>query len=458
MIQDAVNNFNNNNFDEAEKVALKILEENSSSNEAVDVLAAIFLKVGKLNFLGHPQPKHLPIIRQIAVMLEDLKTYEHAIICYSKALELDPNDSIAYNNLGLIYEEIENVEKSISCYLKSISIKNNYPADYNLGVLYRKLNDLANSEKYLEKAIALQPLNQYACYALGMTYLKGRNFKKGYPYFLERPIIGKEKLQNIWTGEKHPDKTLLVFCEYGFGDAIMFSRYFSLLKNYFKNIKVCARQALIPLFEKNFPDIEFVPTIINVEYDYSTFLMDLPYRLKLDFDNIPFNEGYLKPDVEKAEKYKKEYFNTDLKKVGIFYVGGELEKRNAKYRAVELKKLEKLFDLKNCKFYSFQVEDIFNELDNFPQIVNLGKTFNDFSDTLAAMKNLDLMITIDSVPVHLAGAIGLKTLLMLPKYSEWRWFSDTSSTPWYNSVEIIKQEKACDWEDVVEKIYNKIKE
>ena len=47
-------------------------------------------------------------------MLEDLKTYEHAIICYSKALELDPNDSIAYNNLGLIYEEIENVEKAES--------------------------------------------------------------------------------------------------------------------------------------------------------------------------------------------------------------------------------------------------------------------------------------------------------------------------------------------------------
>ena len=115
-------------------------------------------------------------------------------------------------------------------------------------------------------------------------------------------------------------------------------------------------------------------------------------------------------------------------------------------------------ELQNCKFYSFQTEDPFNELEQFPQVVNLGKNFNDFSDTLAAMKNLDLMITIDSVPVHLAGAIGLKTILMLPKYSEWRWFDDTSSTPWYNSVEIIKQQTACDWTDVVEKVYNKIKE
>ena len=65
-------------------------------------------------------------------------------------------------------------------YLKSIQLKNNYPANYNLGVLYRKLNDLENSEKYLQKAIALQPLNQYACYALGMTYFKGKLFEKGY--------------------------------------------------------------------------------------------------------------------------------------------------------------------------------------------------------------------------------------------------------------------------------------
>ena len=134
-------------------------------------------------------------------MLEDLKTYKQAIFFYEKALELEPEDSIAHNNLGLIYEELEDTANAEKSYLKSIEIKNNYPADYNLGVLYRKLNDLTNSEKYIKKAIELQPLNQYACYALGMTYFKDKKFHKGYPYFMERPIIGKEKLRNIWDGE-----------------------------------------------------------------------------------------------------------------------------------------------------------------------------------------------------------------------------------------------------------------
>ena len=456
MIELAVNNFNNENFVEAENIALKILETNPGSNDAIDVLAAVYLRTNNLNFLKNLSKKHLPIIRQIAIMLEKLRTYEQAIFFYKTALTLEPDDYIAYNNLGLMYEELEQTKEAENCYLKSLSVKNNYPGNYNLGVLYRKLNKLQESEKYLEKAIMLQPLNQYACYGLAMTYFKGKNFKKGYPYFLERPIIGREKLQNIWTGDKHPDKTLLVMCEYGFGDAVMYSRYFNFLKDYFKEVKVCVRKNLIPLFEQNFPDIKFISTIVNEEYDYSIFLMDLPYRLKMDFDNIPLSEGYLKADEDKVQKYKKEYFDNDLLKVGIFYVGGELEKRNAKYRAIMLSKLQKVLELKNCKFYSLQVEDPFDELKDFPQIINLGATFNDFSDTLAAIKNLDLLITIDSVPVHLAGAIGVKTFLMLPYYSEWRWFNNTYETPWYDSVEIVKQTKPCVWDDVVNNIYNKL--
>jgi len=456
MIEEAVNNFNNEDFEKAENIALKILEKNPSSNEAIDVLAAIYLRTNNLNFLKKVTKKYLPVIRQIAIMLEKLKTYEQAIYFYNIALNMEPDDYIAYNNLGLMYEELDIPKEAENCYLKSLSVKNNYPGNYNLGVLYRKLNDLDNSEKYLEKAIMLQPLNQYACYGLAMTYFKAKNFKKGYPYFLERPIIGREKLKNIWTGEKHPDKTLLVLCEYGFGDAVMYSRYFNYLNDYFKSVKVCVRKNLIPLFQQNFPDIEFVSTIMNTEYDYSIFLMDLPYRLKMDFENIPLSEAYLKTDEEKVQKYKKEYFDNDLLKVGIFYAGGELEKRNAQYRAVELCKMQKILEIKNCKFYSLQVEDPFNELSDFPQIVNLGATFLDFSDTLAAMKNLDLLITIDSVPVHLAGAIGLKTMLMLPYYSEWRWFNDTCATPWYKSVEIIKQSTPCLWENVINTIFEKL--
>ena len=68
------------------------------------------------------------------------------------------------------------------------------------------------------------------------------------------------------------------------------------------------------------------------------------------------------------------------------------------------------------------------------------------------MKNLDLFITIDSSVLHLAGALGVKTFLMLPENTEWRWFYDNKTTPWYNSIRIFRQTKQEDWSDVVSNI------
>ena len=197
-------------------------------------------------------------------------------------------------------------------------------------------------------------------------------------------------------------------------------------------------------------------SVEKVEYDFAVFAMDLPYFLKMDFGNIPNKEGYLKADFDKVKVFEKEYFKEDVLTVGIFYSGGELEKRNAKHRAIPLKKMQKLFKIPDIKVYSFQKEDRFSELKDFPEIVDLGKEFSDFSDTAAAMQNLDVMITIDSAPVHLAGALGVKTFLMLPYFSEWRWFEDVKTTAWYESVEIFKQSQPDCWDNVIDEICEKL--
>ena len=454
-LEQAIQFFNEGNYSEAEKLALEIFASNAQSIDAIDILAAIYLKENKLNFLNNLNKTHLNLVRKLAIFLQDLQTYTQAVFFYEKAVELDHTDIIGLNNLGLMYEELDMLDKAKATYEKSIRIKENYPALYNLGVLARKQKNLSLSKTCLQKALTLEPQNPYANYSLGMTDLLEKNFTKGYPYFLKRPIKNANGLKNFWNGEKQKDKTLLVFCEYGLGDAIMFARYFPLLKDYFAKVKVCCHPSLHSLFELSFKEVEFVSDT-NTEYDCCTFAMDLPYFLNLDFLNIPASTGYLKADENKVREYKEKYFNTSDKKIGIFYVGGELKKRNAKYRRIPLAELSKLFNIKATKFYSFQKEDVFNELSQFPQIINLGSTFSDFSDTAAALKNLDLLITIDSAPVHLAGALGVKTLLMLPYFSEWRWFTDETQTPWYDSVELVRQQTPCKWQDVVDTIYNKL--
>ncbi len=92
----------------------------------------------------------------------------------------------------------------------------------------------------------------------------------------------------------------------------------------------------------------------------------------------------------------------------------------------------------NIQVYSFQVQDTLKGNDRYPQMINLAKDFKNFNDTAKALKSMDVVISVDTSVAHLAGALGVKTFLMLPYAADWRWFNDTKITPWYKSIEIFK--------------------
>ena len=90
-------------------------------------------------------------------------------------------------------------------------------------------------------------------------------------------------------------------------------------------------------------------------------------------------------------------------------------------------------------------------------MINLAKDFKSFSDTASALKAMDVVVTVDTSVAHLAGALGVKTYLLLPYASDWRWFGDTKTTPWYKSVEIFKQQDRISWEYEIDSIVNILK-
>lgn len=401
------------------------------------------------------EPNNLDITRDFAKMAKTSEQYLYGIKFFKKALSIEPNDYVGWNNLGLLYEKTKDFQKAKTCYTNALKSEKNYEALHNLGVLHRTLRNFDESTRYLKEALKLRPNHYETMISLGMSYLSKKDFENGKKYYQVVKQEVKEKYKNHWDGREHKDQTLLVYYYAGFGDHIMFSRYFPLLKNYFKKVKVWLPPNVKAILENNFPEIEFVDTS-NVEYDYSASIMELHFLLNLDFGNIPSPEGYLTPDTKLSEKYQREFFSTHKSKIGLFWQGNPNVFAN---RSIKLKELEPIFlnKDKDFKFYSFEKEDKENQIDNYPQITNLGKTFNNFSDTAAAIANIDVLITIDSAIAHLAGALGIKTYLMLPYSSEWRWFDDTETTPWYNSIKIFKQEKPYCWGDVVEKITNEIK-
>jgi AAA+ ATPase superfamily predicted ATPase len=115
--------------------------------------------------------------------------------------------------------------------------------------------------------------------------------------------------------------------------------------------------------------------------------------------------------------------------------------------------------LQKANFYIIQKELNFTDMDflkKYPEINFMGEKIINFSDTSAIVENMDLIISIDTSLIHLAGAIGKKSFLLLPWVSEWRWLIDRDDSPWYESIKIIRQKSTGDWSYVTNKIEDEI--
>jgi hypothetical protein len=184
-------------------------------------------------------------------------------------------------------------------------------------------------------------------------------------------------------------------------------------------------------------------------------LLGIPAVLGTNRDSIPSAEAYLRAPSEKVRAYRDRFFRTAKLKVGFVWQGNP-QQRADRQRSMPLSTLLPLLTLPGIEAYSLQKgEQAERQLAELPAdvaLTALGDTFADFSDTAAALANLDLLIsTCTSVP-HLAGALGKPTWIMLAHHPDWRWFLDDESTPWYRSVRLFRQPKVGDWEAVVDRV------
>ncbi len=320
-----------------------------------------------------------------------------------------------------------------------------YPKEFTLKKLY--LMQLLTAKNYDE---AMKYYLDVVSNAKVDKYLKGCEAK-----FLEYE-------KKSWRREDLTGKTILVYQgPFGLGDYLMFSRYIPLLEQMAGKVIIEANHTYFDLFKYNFKNIEIIPdtneAIDFEKYDYSVSSMEMIYGMNMNFDNIPNSQGWFKIPEEKIEKVKNDSkFNTEKHKIGLFWRGsGGL----MKHRNIELDKLVSLFELDNCQFYSIDIEEKDkNILDIFEKynIIDCSDYINSAEDTGALLKNLDVFISVDSFPLHLAGSLGVKTYLILPVLAEWRWFNDTKNTPWYDFVKIFRQTETENLDFVVNNIKNQL--
>lgn len=411
-------------------------------------------------------PENYNVYRLIGdIYLNHLPDIQKAIHYYTKYVENYSKNSKIYNTLGYLYENLskyENIDLQIKYFEKALEVTPTLKeALRNLAIVYPRAERYDDALKCFQKLFKLgATMDDYFNYAC--LKIKMGDFKEGWQYYEYR--FSKEEGKTIypkisqpkWKGQKISDKTLLIHCEQGFGDSIQFFRYLPKLQNFAKKLIFRVQDGLVDLLKINTKEIEIVGTstpLEELDFDYHIPIMSLIHILNETKENIPLSEGYIKADEKLIKKYKKEFFNNDCLKIGITWHGAL--RGNAR-RNIPLEFFHPLTKLKNVKIYSFQKEAGYEQLENLPEgieVIDLGKTFNNFSDTAAAMANLDLFMTSDNAVFNLAGAMGKKTILLLGKDSEWRWFFDEELTPWYDSVKIFKKKNENDsWSTLIKRV------
>ncbi len=386
---------------------------------------------------------------------------------------LDTNKILELFNTALAYKNKGEYEQAASYYEEVLKITDQLPEVYfNLAFVYIDLDRQQEAIECLNKFLSMEPNDIEGHFFLGSAYFKTKDYEKGYPYFEYRisrshAVQSQIKLYGerfnkipFWQGEDLTDKTIYVYYEAGLGDTLMYYRYIKPLVQRCKKVYFKPQIPLIPLFSENRNGAKIIMHFTQEmaeECDYQCPIMSLPYFLGLDNKTIFYDsKGFLKAVPKKVEWYKEKFFNNDKLKIGIKWQGNTFIGAE---RAITPDSFSKIFELPNTQVYSVQVtndEEEVKTLHGKYNIIDIASTFKDFSCTAAAIENLDIVICNDTSVGHLAGAMGKKCYMILPKYYDWRWHTDISKCDWYDSIKLYRQKTT--WEEVIGRIYEDIKQ
>ena len=295
--------------------------------------------------------------------------------------------------------------------------------------------------------------------AMGHIHLLRGNFDEGLPlyeYRLKNPeyqIIPKLDTPE-WKGETDilmddSAHTLFVYPEQGYGDCIHFARHLFAVQENWSRVYVGIFRPLLDLFENAYYGVEYVVSRDDVpEHDYHIAMGSL-YQI---YGDEPFCTPYLWANDEKivqAGKIVHSVGDQFRPKIGIVWAGRK-DFAFEKYRGIPLEKLLPLIEKSKATFFSLQLEDDQAETLPIPyNFHNLASGIKDFHDTAAYIMNMDMIISVDTSVLHLAGALGKRSYGLLCAYPDWRWQLGMPVTHLYPEMTLLRQEKLGDWTPVL---------
>ena len=465
--------FNEENYELAEKNFLESLDLAPQRLSVISNLIKIYIVTKNIKKLNEILIKYKNLEKEKEILFGEAynsffkEDFDQSIKICNQIV--NDNDS-KYSTQDLLASNFKNKGNFLEAFKiyknKLLEYKNDYKIYYNIGCLLFELGKVRQANYYFEKSKNLNPNFADITWRQSLCYLTLKDFKNGFLLYEDR-----------WKRENHPnikfnniktpnniseikDKKILIWDEQGLGDTINFSRFVIDILKFTKDVTFVVDKKLKDILSKLHTEIFVVDyqSLKEINYDFQIPTGSLPKLLNiLTTDDIKFYKLSL-PET----KIKKKYIDNDKFNIGIAWCGNPNYPMD-KYRSISFEKFNKLLQLKKFNFYklsktSKNSSPISEE--NSSNIFDFGdKSLFEISEII---RDLDLVISVDTSINHLAGILGTNSILLLNYNNDWRWFDDKSKNHWYPSVKIIKQTSFNSWDEVfknliieVEKMYKK---
>jgi hypothetical protein len=258
----------------------------------------------------------------------------------------------------------------------------------------------------------------------------------------------------LWNGEPLGGKSIIIVQDGGLGDVIQFARYFQSVKDRGANVIVECHNKAAPLIA-TVPGVDKITILGNQRPDADVYapLQSLPHILKTGEQTLAENVPYVSfegssavnlPPVSGLQLRTGFCWSPDV------VSGGAIE------RACPLEQFIKLLPIPGITGFSLQggvrVDDLV-AVASPALITDLSPQISNLSDLANAISQLDLVICVDSVTAHVAGALGKPTWVLLPFVSDWRWHPAGETSIWYPSMRLFRQSAPGDWSGVIEDVH-----
>lgn len=444
---------------------------------------------------------HKEIIKQIEQRFQ-AKKYEEAMDLCNLAIAMAPADPIAYRakarlcqikgqfqeaeryyrsalkrmkpeaddlvNLGIVVASQQRYDDAIGEFNRVLEINPTYlHAVIQRGAANWEMHRYEDALADFRRANEISPNDPNANWILGLLSLQMNDFKTGWPLYEKRWLSERFKSRKLVTEKPQwfsgsPSKSVLVWGEQGIGDQIIYGSLLPAIRKQADYVTAMLDSRLIPLFKRSMPDINFMSNLDQVEAALhetqipfasigSTFIQEL--------DDIPAHAArrYLKADPELVEKSRQELkLDPNKLTVGISWISTAI--KIGPHKSVNLEQLMPIlkgdYNILNLQYGSDKrAMDEFNRTHGTNVVTASVDLWGDFEGLAALCEQCDVVISISSSTVHLAGALGVPVLLM-DANKLWYWGNTKEGRSlWYPSVQIFpRSNMVAPWDNVIERV------